>query len=204
MATMLKILEPFTGTKQEDVSKWIKKTLTKAELFNLNSVQTRTLIILLFKGQAEKWYLENKNELSGLSLEELLSKLATRSASQVSTEKILDNFLSRREVQTVEEYDEMLQEASTLFTRQSITSESIIKMVIKRTPPTIQSILYLIAENATSWQNFKARAANVTWLAFDSFSTTNSINAVVKPPKYNHSNNQNHSNKKKGGLQTTR
>ena len=180
MATALTILEPFKGSNREDVHKWIKTTLMKTDLFGLDHEEKKILFILLLQDAAEDWATDNREEINRASLDELLRKLALRFTTQVSTEKILEKFLTRSETSTVEEYEEMLQEASVLFVRESINISSLLKMVIKKAPTKIQPILYSLAQTTATWQDFKARASEVTWLGFESEGLLN----VVKSKSY--------------------
>lgn len=174
MASTLKTFEPFTGTSEEDVNKWIKKTLMKTELFNLGEHETKIMVLLLLKGTAEEWLIDH-SQLKMLPLLEILKQLAARFTTQVSTEKILERFLKREEVTSVEEYEAMLQDASTLFMRESINGASIIKLVIKKTPTNIQSILYLLSQTTANWQEFRAKASEVTWLGFETGASVNAL-----------------------------
>ena len=121
MATTLKMLDPFSGNTNEDSNKWIQKLLAKCQLLGLDENSTRIVSILLLKGIAEDWYLDNKDELQLLSLKHFFQRMSERFTTQVSTEKILEKFLARGAAITVQEYEELLAKAKTLASRRSIS-----------------------------------------------------------------------------------
>lgn len=173
MATIMKMLEAFDGQKSTEA--WMKRIIARTRLFNLTEEITRKIVILLLRNTAEDWYVKNQDELNALSFPAFQQRLIKRFNTQVSTERILEKFLDKQEVRNSQEYEELLTEASKLVSRESISGASIIKLVIKKTPPKIQAILFLIAETSSNWQEFKARASDVVWLGFEE---TSSINVI--------------------------
>jgi hypothetical protein len=94
--------------------------------------------------------------------------LERRFSTQNSTERILRRFLNVKVVGNENEYNELLKDATILYERRSIGNEALYKLTINKTPDVLKPILLQLACNAVDWQNFVARAGEVSWIAFSS------------------------------------
>jgi hypothetical protein len=168
MASALTALPTFEGKKHDDIIRWLKQASMIAKMTILNDLERMRLIFLRLKGNAQIWASQLLTNSPNIGLEDFENKSVARFCSSGKIQNTLETFLACKQPQSLDDYIALLRNAPDIYEKNCIAALSLVKMVIKRSPDMIKSILYMHSLKAQDWHEFSKKAEDCAWLGFDS------------------------------------
>ncbi|MGL5708890.1 MAG: retropepsin-like aspartic protease, partial [Aeromonas sp.] len=166
MASAAVALREYNGTDNEDVIHWIRDMKMITQTAGLNDLQIRSLVILKLRGQAQSWCSAIYEATPDIQLDTLLESLKKRFQNKKAINMAVESFLKRNTVKSKAEFVEMLNEITLILTGQQINLESLIRLMIQKSPPELRTLLFQISYENPDWQDIMKKAENVIWIPF--------------------------------------
>ncbi|MGL5708693.1 MAG: reverse transcriptase domain-containing protein [Aeromonas sp.] len=167
MATVIRTLRDFSGDDDNDVTKWLQESTCITTIAGLCELKTLQVLMMKLKGSALTWLTQMKIGGEIKDFDEFRNGLEKRFSTQCSSERILRRFLAVEVVKNQLEFDALLRDATTLYERECVKNDSLYKLTINKIPDVGKPILYQFATTSSGWQNFVARAGEISWLLFN-------------------------------------
>ncbi|KAI5152068.1 hypothetical protein ENBRE01_2545 [Enteropsectra breve] len=128
LKTFLQIAQSFSGTEDEDATKWFNATLMQAKILNLNKTSTTKGMLFLLQNQALNWATHNNNNQgNNITLETFQIAFLERFTNQISLDKQIGRFLKIKTTSAHKEFIKLLRDATFLARRECIQHQQLIK-----------------------------------------------------------------------------
>ena len=166
MATMTKLIQPFTGTSGEDASKWLDNFRTVIDMVGMDDQDTIRVLVLSLKEEALTWATALLKKTRAITLAQLSEAFEARYSSQQTDDKILKKFLYSGEAKSANEFHELIWNATYLWEKRLMLDNALIKLIIAKVPAALKSTLYHASCQSQDWMEFARASEAATWIAF--------------------------------------
>ena len=166
MATVVKIIPPFTGSSNENPSTWLRRVELISASNNISEVDTLRLIAWTLQDKAADWYADVVSKANYLSLPDFKDVFIARFTNSQVVEKIWQNFIKIRQISSSEQYFSILRDLTRIADVKSFTVETITRNLVIRCPPALAAALSPFTNVGTTWQQFLQVAEDKCWIAF--------------------------------------
>ncbi|KRH92951.1 putative transposable element [Pseudoloma neurophilia] len=162
MASAAKAFPTFAGIIEQDVSIWTRDCKLIARKQEIDDETTRKVMILTLREKGLSWASHFLETNINTNLNEFISNIESRFSNQASIEQTLQNFLQTKKCKTHTHYIELLKMSTKLLQKNCLNKESVMKLVIARSPSDIKSLLFNILEKDESCETFLKVAEEAT------------------------------------------
>ncbi|KAI5149382.1 hypothetical protein ENBRE01_0870 [Enteropsectra breve] len=154
MATMVKIVKPFTGSPDEDAEIWIQTFTLLADANDIDEARRPQIMICCLRETALQWAAEVMAMSKYLSFNEIISLFKLRFSGRATNEKIFHRLISSREAQNSSELANALKDASILNRVQYLSVEALKDIISNKVPGHLKPTIRQAGQANKSWQEF--------------------------------------------------
>ncbi|KAI5150447.1 hypothetical protein ENBRE01_1499 [Enteropsectra breve] len=156
----------FSGNPGEDLHQWLRNATLITRISGYDETTAIRTLIFALRGEALSWAALAMEHTIPTEMEQFVREIKTRFSTRNQTDLVLENFLNTHTVNSSEEYNKLLKEATQIFEKGLINKQALIKMVIAKSPSELKSYLFQTACSAPDWITFVKNAEDSAWIAF--------------------------------------
>ncbi|KAM0675007.1 hypothetical protein GVAV_001346 [Gurleya vavrai] len=173
LASAVNAVKDFHGNEGEDVFSWERQLQTICTIFQLSEKFKMKLIFSKLKGKSQEWATNAMQQNPWYDVKDIIKNLKKQFSNTNSNHNKLNHFLSIKNVNSKEEFTDLLNIANEIYQRGSVNEESLIKLTIARCPSILRPLLVKYTVNDGEWYTFLRDAQENMWIAFtDEIKTT--------------------------------
>ncbi|KRH93398.1 pol polyprotein [Pseudoloma neurophilia] len=166
MASAAKVFPTFSGKHDEDVTTWLRDTKLIAKTLNMSEETHRQMIIISLRDKALSWASNFLETQINSSLTDLLINIEKRFSNQITIEQTLQSVLNTQQCKTRSTFTQLLAQSTKLHTKKILNSQSLMKLIVARSPSDIKSFLWQSTTEETTWENFIKIAEEAASISF--------------------------------------